>query len=85
METKNEGYTTKAAKIPTEYHGVFQRQREVSWCSSYKPFLVCNHVTIGGHAGGQNNKSYMEIGFPERNAFVLHHTNMAGVTSLANQ
>ena len=54
METKNEGYTTKAAKIPTEYHGVFQRQREVNWCSSYKLFLVCNHVTTGGHAGGQN-------------------------------
>ena len=58
VEIKNEGYTTKAAKIPTEYHRVFQRQREVSWCSSYKVFLVCNHVTIGDHAGGQNNKSY---------------------------
>ena len=53
VEIKNEGYTTKAAKIPTEYHRVFQRQREVSCCSSYKLFLVCNHVTIGGHAGGQ--------------------------------
>ena len=73
MGIKYEGYTTKAAKIPTEYHRVFQRQREVSWCSSYKLFLVCNHVTIGGHAGGQNNKSFflrihMEIRFPERNA-----------------
>ena len=46
VETKNEGYTTKVAKIPTEYHGVFQRQREVSWCSSYKLFLVCSHVTM---------------------------------------
>ena len=58
MEIKNEGYTTKAAKILPEYHRVFQRQREVSWCSSYELFLVCNHVTIDGHVGGQSNKSY---------------------------